>query len=164
MNVASKLPATWKRKNSSEALIWCFLLRRHLEIPFSPAASPPPLSHQMSGFHCEFEFLHIAADAVIFLFVNVRYSEIISLSQSQPATWELDFEYENNTTHLSCLMCASAASGGSVLISVHSWLSFVFKISLHLWYTSITIFFIKIDMHLWPQNMTTFQAKYRKYG
>lgn len=63
-----------------------FILLRHLEIPFLPATSPP-LGHQMSGFHCEFEFLQATADAVFFLFflfVNACSSEIISLSQAQP--------------------------------------------------------------------------------
>lgn len=149
-NVASKLSATWKRKNSSWAVICSFILWRHLEIPFLPATLFR-LATRCQAFIADLNSFALQLMQASFLSVNVRYSKMISPSQFQPTTWELDFEYENKVIRLSRFIRACAASGGSIPISVYSWLSFIFKISLHLWYTPATISFHKTDMHLFPK-------------
>lgn len=149
-NVASKLSATWKRKNSSWAVICSFVFRRHLEIPFLPATLFR-LATRCQAFIADLNSFALQLMQASFLSVNVRYSKMISPSQFQPTTWELDFEYENKVIRLSGFKRACAASGGNIPISVYSWLSFIFMISLHLWYTPATISFNKADMHLFPK-------------
>lgn len=149
-NVASKLSATRKRKNSSWAAICSFVFRRHLEIPFLPATLFR-LATRCQAFIADLNSFALQLMQASFLSVNVRYSKMISPSQFQPTTWELDFEYENKVIRLSRFKRACAASGGNIPISVYSWLSFIFMISLHLWYTPATISFNKTDMHLFPK-------------
>lgn len=144
---------TFCNKEKKEFLLSCNLLVRLPKAPWNPL--PPGhlfrLATRCQAFIADLNSFALRLMQASFLSVNVRYPKMISPSQFQPTTWELDFEYENKVIRFSRFKRACAASGGNIPISVYSWLSFIFMISLHLWYTPATISFNKTDMRLFPK-------------